>query len=103
MRGFPDVTEVDENDITFSLYAADKPRWMMDSGATHHITPHRSDFISYTPIKGTVHLGDKSTTDQTGVGTVVFRSPQDHKISLSNVLHVPSVRMRFLHCKVKNH
>jgi len=90
------ITEVDDNDIAFSLYAADKPRWMMDSGATHHITPHRSDFIDYTPIKGTVRLGDKSTTDQTGVGTVVFRSPQDHKISLSNVLHVPSVRTRFL-------
>ena len=86
----------DDNDITFFLYAANKIRWMMDSGATHHITPHRSDFTDYTPIKGSIRLGDKSTADQIGIGTVIFRSPQNHKISLSNVLHVPSVHTRFL-------
>ena len=29
-----------DNDISFSLYAANKIRWIMDSGTTHHITPH---------------------------------------------------------------
>lgn len=37
----------DNDDISVSLYATDKPCWMMDSGATHHITPHRSDFKDY--------------------------------------------------------
>jgi hypothetical protein len=33
------IEEVND-DLTAALYAADaKPRWMMDSGATHHITP----------------------------------------------------------------
>ena len=68
----------------------------MDSGVMHHITPHRSDFKTYAPIKGTVCLRDTSSTDQIGVGAVVLNTPQDHKISLSNVLHVPSVRTRFL-------
>ena len=68
----------------------------MDSGATHHITPHRSDFTDYTPATGTVRLGDKSTADQIGVGTAVFISPNKERISLSNVLHVPSVHTRFL-------
>jgi hypothetical protein len=27
------------NDIGVALYAAERVRWMMDSGATHHITP----------------------------------------------------------------
>jgi gag-polypeptide of LTR copia-type/Integrase core domain/GAG-pre-integrase domain len=93
----PRIIEIDDdNEISVSLYAADKPRWMMDSGATHHITPHRSDFTDYAPIRGSVRLGDKSTADQIGVGTVNFKSPQSHKISLSNVLHVPSVHTRFL-------
>ena len=68
----------------------------MDSGTTHHITPHQSDFTDYTPIKGSICLGDKSTADHIGIGTVIFRSPQNHKFSLSNVLHVPSVHMCFL-------
>ena len=88
--------QIDSNDISVSLYATDKPRWMMDSGTIHHIMPYRSDFTDYTPIKGTVRLGDKSTVDQTGTGTVIFNNPQDNKISLSNVLYVPSVHMRFL-------
>jgi hypothetical protein len=90
------ITEVDDNDIAFSLYTTNKLRWMMDSGAMHHITPHRSDFATYTLIKGTVCLRDKSTTDQVRVGTVALKTPQDHKILLSDVLHVPSVRTCFL-------
>jgi hypothetical protein len=65
------IVEVNVN-VGIALYAAQRVRWMMDSGATHHITPHRSDFKDYTPCKGGVHLGDKSTIDQVGVGSVVF-------------------------------
>ena len=68
----------------------------MDSGTMHHITPHRSDFTDYTPVKGSIHLRDKSTTDQIGIGTVIFKSPQGYKILLSNVLYVPSVHTHFL-------
>src|SRR6267142_6227029 len=66
------ITEVVDNEISASLYAAQSDHWMLDSGATHHIIPHRSDFSDYTPTKGTVCLGDKSTQDQTGVGSVII-------------------------------
>src|SRR5258707_5012850 len=90
-------TEEVNDDLTAALYAADaKPCWMMDSGATHHITPCQSDFKDYSLVKGTICLGDKSTVDQIGVGTIVFKSPQGYKITLSNVLHVPAVKMRFM-------
>jgi len=69
---------------------------MLDSGATHHITPHISDFISYSKIKGVVRLGDKSTVDQAGIGSVTIKSPEGYTITLSNVLHVPSVNTRFI-------
>jgi GAG-pre-integrase domain len=85
-----------ENNISVSLYAAVKPHWMMDSGATYHIMPHKSDFKDYTLTKGTVCLGDKSTTDQIGIGTAVFKSPQNTEISLSNMLHIPDVHTHFL-------
>jgi hypothetical protein len=69
---------------------------MMDSGATHHITPHRSDFKDYTLCKGSVRLGDKSTIDQVGVGSVVFTTSLGTPITLSNVLHIPQVKTRFM-------
>src|SRR5260370_1432522 len=88
----PTTASIEEvnDDLTAALYAANaKPCWMIDSGTTHHIIPCRSDFKDYSLIKGTIHLGDKSTVDQIGVGTIVFKSPQGYKITLSNVLHVP--------------
>jgi hypothetical protein len=91
------IKEVDEdNSVGVALYAAEHVRWMMDSGATHHITPHRSDFKTYTPCNGTVRLGDKSTIDQVGVGSVVFKTSLGTPITLSNVLHLPEVKMRFM-------
>ena len=57
------ITEVTDNEISASLYAAWSGCWMLDSGAMHHITPHKSDFSSYTPQTGSVRLGDKSAQD----------------------------------------
>ena len=47
------------NDIGVSLCTVTKSHWLMDSGATHHITPHHSDFVTYQPIKGSICISDK--------------------------------------------
>jgi hypothetical protein len=91
------IKEVDEdNSVGVALYATERMCWMMDSGATHHITPHRSDFKTYTPCNGTVRLGDKSTINQVGVGSVVFKTSLGTPITLSNVLHLPEAKTRFM-------
>ena len=90
------ITEVNNNVIGVALYAAERVHWMMDSGATHHITPNWSDFKDYTLCKGTVHRGDKSTIDQIGVGSVIFKTSLGTPITLSNVLHIPSVKTLFM-------
>ena len=90
------VEEVND-DFSVALYTADaRPCWMMDSGATHHITPCQTDFKDYSAIDGTIRLGDKSTVKQIGSGTVVFKSPQGYEITLSHVLHVPAVKTCFM-------
>src|ERR1700689_5711744 len=91
-----EVHEDEDNEIGVALYAAERERWMMDSGATHHISPHKSDFKDYPPCKGTVRLGEKSTIDQVGVGSVVFKTSLGTPITLSNVLHIPGVKTWFM-------
>src|SRR6202046_1017480 len=86
----------DDNHIGVALYAAERERWLMDSVATLQLSPHKSDFKDYTPCKGTVRLGDKSTIDQVGVGSVVFKTSLGTPITLSNVLHIPGVKTRFM-------
>ena len=69
---------------------------MVDSGATHHISPHRSDFISWTPTKGKVSLGGHAKIDQIGTGTVKIRPLGGDKIvHLQNVMHVPNASARY--------
>ena len=65
----------------------------MDSGATHHITPHHSIFVTYQLVKGTIHLSDKQGTviSQLGVGTGVFTSLEGICITLKNTIYVPNV------------
>ena len=53
---------------------------MVDSGATHHITPHQSDFTSWTPAKGTVSLRGHAEIKQIGTGSVAIRPSRGDQI-----------------------
>ena len=90
------VEEVNDDELEVGLYTAVRTRWMMDSGATHHMSPYKIDFADYTPCSGTVRLRDTSTVDQVGVGSVVFKSSQGTQITLTNVLHIPNLNTRFI-------
>ena len=65
----------------------------MDCRATHHITPHCSDFVTYQSVKGTICLSDKQGTviSQLCVGTAAFTSPEGIHITLKDAIYVPDV------------
>ncbi|KAL3797950.1 hypothetical protein HJC23_013188 [Cyclotella cryptica] len=63
-----------------------------DSGATHHLWPDYSAFISYEKVSNRfVSLADKSTAPIVGFGDVAV-SLGGKNIVLRNVYHVPSLR-----------
>ena len=67
------IKEIDDNDdIPISLYHTAQSRRMVDSGAIHHITPHRSDFITWSPAKGVVSLRGHAEISQIGIETVAI-------------------------------
>jgi hypothetical protein len=52
-----------------------QPRDQLDDGQAKprdYITPHRSVLTDYTPDRGSVRLGDKSTADLMDTGTADF-------------------------------
>ena len=95
--GTAKIEEINDNeDLTVSLYAASRSRWMVDSGATHHITPHRSDFLSWSPAKGAVSLGGHAEISQIGTGSVTIRpSRGDRIVHLHDVMHVPDASAHY--------
>ena len=70
----------------------------MDSGATHQITPHHSDFVTYQSVKCTICLSDKQGTviSQLGVGTAAFTSPEGIHITLKDAIYLPDVGNQIL-------
>ena len=77
--------------------------WLMNSSATDHITPFRSDFTTYSPYidsKQSVTLGDDTTRlDIIGSGTIRrwCRTPRGYTtLEMANVLHVKNIKKRFL-------
>ncbi len=91
------IKEIDDNNnLSVSLYAVTRSRWMVDSGATYYITPNCSNFISWTSAKGTVSLGGHTEIAQIGTGTIVIQPFRGDKIiHLHDVMHVPDAGIRY--------
>src|SRR6266566_1763240 len=83
----------DTESVTFNLKLttlrrpAKRIMVLVDSGATHHITPHHSDFTSWTPAIGTVSLGGHAEIAQVGTGIEQLRSdhPEEIRSSISGM------------------
>ncbi|KAA0052230.1 reverse transcriptase [Cucumis melo var. makuwa] len=80
--------------------------WILDSGATDHLTGFSEHFVSYTPCAGNekIRIADGSLAPIAGKGQIVLFDG----FSLKNVLHVPSLSYNLLsiskithelHCK----
>ena len=68
--------------------------WIIDSGATDHMTPHSSSFSSYTTLSGKPYItvANGSTTPINGRGNIHLQP----SFPLKNVLHVPKLSNNLL-------
>jgi hypothetical protein len=71
---------------------ADHDVWLIDSGASYHMTPHREWFSEYEKYDGgDVFLGDDSTTKILGRGRVKLLLNDGRIRTLPGVLHIPKL------------
>ena len=75
-------------------------KWIMDSGATKHMTPHRNAFHTYEVIAPrNVHMGDDSVVKTIGMGSIVVEAVckgRSRKITIKDALHVPMLQANLL-------
>ena len=65
-------------------------RWVLDTGATNHMTGSRSVFAELnTDIAGTVKFGDGSVVAIEGKGTVLFACKNGEHRRLDGVYYIP--------------
>ena len=71
---------------------ADHDVWLIDSGASYHMTPHREWFSEYEKYDGDdVFLGDDSIEKILGHGRVKFLLKDGRIRTLPGVLHIPKI------------
>jgi hypothetical protein len=71
---------------------ADHDVWLINSGASYHMTPHREWFSEYEKYDGgDVFLGDDSTAKILGCGRVKLLLKDGRIRTLPGVLHIPKL------------
>ena len=75
-------------------------KWIVDSGATQHMTPNRHAFDTYESISSrNVFLGDNGMVEALGKGSILVESQVKGKmrrIRIYDVLHVPKLHANLL-------
>jgi ATP-binding cassette subfamily B (MDR/TAP) protein 1 len=66
--------------------------WLLDSGASYHVTPFRSQFRQYTARSfDHVRIGNSKHCAVVGIGTVELNLPGGSTIVFHDVRHVPEL------------
>ncbi|KAG6451136.1 hypothetical protein O3G_MSEX006950 [Manduca sexta] len=82
-----------------ALESKDFNRWIVDSGATVHITPRADWFINYRPIDGgTITVANGEKLAAIGVGDVSIDT-NNGVCRISDVVHVPRLNCNLLSVK----
>lgn len=68
--------------------------WILDSGATEHMTSVREKYFKFKPYSSTVEVANSEKIKVTGIGDTIIKLPgeaEEKTIALSNVLYVPNL------------
>nr|CCA19869.1 putative polyprotein [Albugo laibachii Nc14] len=92
------------NEQAFSSYESNACGWILDSGASSHISIKEDDFTNLevitTPINISVANGAK--LEAIGIGSVHMKLSNDRNIRVENVLYVPDLDKRLLSISAMN-
>ena len=71
--------------------------WIVDSGASFHMTPHKEWFTSFRSCDGgSVLLGDDAICKVQGIGIVQIKSHANTVVTLDDVRYVPQLKRNLL-------
>ena len=90
-----DMTIVyDENSINLTCHTSD---WVIDSGASFHVTSNCDFFTSYASGDfGYVRMGNDGASKIVGIGDIYLESSVGSRLLLKDVRHVPEMRLNLI-------
>jgi hypothetical protein len=92
-----EVRRSDKDMVALSESSIAAAPYFLDTGATVHITPARSDYMTFKTIAPRCVRGvGGSTIEATGIGTVKLPTSSDAALHLENVLYIPNATVRLI-------
>lgn len=78
--------------------ASTRTGWLLDSGASSHMTPHTSDFRSHRALTSAieVRIADGDSLKAVGVGDIAIRCGNNMKVTMAEVRHIPRLDRRLM-------
>ena len=72
--------------------------WWLDTRATRHVCCNKSAFCSLdlTPIEEKLYMGNSSTSDIMGIGSVILKLTSGKEMKLTHILYVPDIRKNLI-------
>ncbi|KAK8564203.1 hypothetical protein V6N12_036332 [Hibiscus sabdariffa] len=84
----------DENLVNL---ACDETSWVIDTGASTHVTLRRHFFTSYTPGDyGALKMGNDGLVPVVGIGDISLVNNNGTRLTLKNVRHAPDIRLNLI-------
>ena len=72
-------------------------KWVLDSGCTYHMCPHKHLFSSYQPFEGgKVLMGNNASCKVIGIGSVRLKMSDGIIRELDNVRHIPELKRNLI-------
>jgi hypothetical protein len=87
-------TDKDTDTVSaFAVQPSESPAhsWILDSGATRVMTPHRHHFTNYRKCQVPVRVANGSIVYSVGAGDIIFRPVNLPTITYTSALHIPSL------------
>lgn len=79
-----------------SILWAKDDEWVLDSGATFHVTPNREWFSSFIKFEGEVLMGNHHSCSIVGIGNIRLKLHDGMIRELKNVRCVPSMKKNLI-------
>ncbi|GMF38419.1 unnamed protein product [Phytophthora fragariaefolia] len=97
-RDCPDPNGGNDNDAVFAVGKSRSAGWLIDSGATAHMTPHRNDLFEYKDLDSNIEvtIADGKKIRVVGTGSVRLTGIDGKRIKVIDVLYIPGLDRQLL-------
>ncbi|KAB2608246.1 hypothetical protein D8674_011414 [Pyrus ussuriensis x Pyrus communis] len=99
-EGITQEIQGDQDNLGMSIQLIPQDTWIVDAGASHHITSDISALSQVTPFEGSekITIGNGTGLPIKNIGSTTLQTPT-HSLVLNKVLHVPNIARSLLSVK----